>query len=556
MQISELNVKKEIIQGLLDMGFDKLTPIQEEVIMPIIEGKDVIGQAHTGTGKTAAFTIPILNNLDIDLKKPQVLILCPTRELAVQVKKEVKTISAHMDVRSTSIYGGSSIMDQIKKIRKGSQILVGTPGRVIDLIKRNVIKFDDIKTVIIDEADEMLKMGFREDIELILSYANKDIQTLLFSATIPKTVLLLKDKYQKNPIFFKTVSKEMTSDTISQSYYIVKHSNKIDALTRILDIYTPKLALVFCNTKRKVDEVTDEMIAKGYNCDKIHGDIKQSTRLDVLNKFNNGVITILVATDVAARGLDIKEVEAVINYDVPDKEDYYVHRIGRTGRAGNQGASFTLTSLKELDRIKSIERFTKKEIRKRSVPSAERVLEVKKEKIVKDILDTIDNVDVSDMRLIAEMLFATDKDPKDIVTALLQINYSFKKSTDTSDLNEIVPVRLKSTPRSSNKYDRFDRNDKSGKNFKSDKSYSSDKSDFDRYYINAGKKDNVQPRDILGAVAGECNISGDDIYKIDVYETFSFFNVASSERKKVLDNMKDVMLKGRNVKAELTRKRK
>ena len=533
MQIRELEVKEEIIKGLEAMAFTELTAIQENAITPILEGKDVIGQAHTGTGKTAAFAIPVLNNLDIENNRPQCLILCPTRELAVQVKREIKSISRYMEISSVSVYGGAPIVDQIKKIKRGCHIIVGTPGRTIDLIKRKVIKFDHIKTIILDEADEMLKMGFKEDIDIILQNASDEIQTLLFSATIPKNVLLLKGKYQKDPVFIKTVSNEVTSDTIKQNYYLVKHANKVDALARIIDIYSPKLTLVFCNTKRKVDEVTEQMINKGYNCDKIHGDIKQSIRLDVLNKFNNGVINILIATDVAARGLDIKHVEAVVNFDVPDKEDYYVHRIGRTGRAGSQGYSFTLTSSKELDRIANIEKYTKKIINKRNIPTAEKVVEIRKEKIVNEILENIVHSDLKDMRDMANQLYNSEYDSVDVIAALLKMNYSFAMKDNNIDLNEKVMKRVKKSTRQS-----------------------TDTGSFDRFYIGVGKKDKAKPSDILGAITGECGIPGDHVAKIDIYETFSFFDVLSMHRKKILANMKNVTIKNRTTSAELTRKRK
>ena len=533
MLIRELQVKDEILKGLESMGFTEFTPIQEQVIRPIVEGKDVIGQAHTGTGKTAAFTIPILNNLDLDVYQPQCLILCPTRELAVQVKKEIKNISQHMPVVSASVYGGAPIVDQIKKIKKGVHIIVGTPGRTIDLIRRKVIRFESLKTIILDEADEMLKMGFKEDIDTILENIPGDVQTLLFSATIPKNVLHLKNKYQNNPVFIKTISDEVTSDTIQQSYYMVKHTNKVDALARIIDIYAPKLTLVFCNTKRKVDEVTEAMIEKGYNCDKIHGDIKQSTRMDVLNKFNNGVISILVATDVAARGLDIKDVEAVVNYDVPEKEDYYVHRIGRTGRAGSKGYSFTLTSARELERIESIERFTKKAISKRNIPTAEKVQEVRKEKLAGEIIAMINAEDLSEQMTMAESLLSQGMDPNQVIAALIKMNYSFKMTGEMSDLNEKVIKRNKKPGTTRN-----------------------EKENVDRFYIAVGKKDKAKAKDILGAVTGECGISGDQVAKIDLYETYTFFDVLAGHRKTVLNNMKNIRIKGRVVSAELTRKRK
>lgn len=541
MLIQELQVKKELIKGLEDMGFERLTPIQIEVMGPISEGKDVIGQAHTGTGKTAAFAIPVVNNIDTSINKPQCLVLCPTRELAVQVKKEIKNITAHMNIRSTAVYGGAPVVDQIKKIRRGSHIIVGTPGRTIDLIKRKVISFSNIKTVILDEADEMLKMGFREDIETILESANEDIQMLFFSATIPREVRNLKNKYQNDPIFIKTVTDEVTSSTINQSYYIVKHSKKVEALERILSIYSPKLALVFCNTKRMVDEVAGQMMEKGYNCDKIHGDIKQTTRMDVLSKFNNGVIDVLIATDVAARGLDIKNVEAVINYDVPEKEDYYVHRVGRTGRAGKQGYSFTLSSYRDLERIKSIERYTKKEIRKRNIPTAERVLDVKKEKLVNTVLDYINNEDLTEVDGLLGMFNEAEINMEDAVKALIMMNNNFKAAAYEEDLND--EFRKKSS-------------NSKGKGKGKGKRKQSNPDDYDRYYIQVGKKDKARESDILGAVAGECKISSAEVGKIDIYETFSFFNVVTAERKNILDKMKNVKIKGRSVSAELTRKRK
>jgi ATP-dependent RNA helicase DeaD len=541
MLIQELKVKKELIKGLEDMGFERLTPIQIEVMGPISEGKDVIGQAHTGTGKTAAFAIPVANNIDTSINKPQCLVLCPTRELAVQVKKEIKNITAHMNIRSTAVYGGAPVVDQIKKIRRGSHIIVGTPGRTIDLIKRKVISFSNIKTVILDEADEMLKMGFREDIETILESANEDIQMLFFSATIPREVRNLKNKFQKDPIFIKTITDEVTSSTINQSYYIVKHSKKVEALERILSIYSPKLALVFCNTKRMVDDVAAQMMEKGYNCDKIHGDIKQTTRMDVLSKFNNGVINVLIATDVAARGLDIKNVEAVINYDVPEKEDYYVHRVGRTGRAGKQGYSFTLSSYRDLEKIQSIQRYTKKEIRKRNIPTAERVLDVKKEKLVNTVLDYINTEDLTEVDGLLGMLNEAEINMEDAVKALIMMNNNFKAAAYEEDLND--EFRKKSS-------------NSKGKGKGKGNRKQSNPDDYDRYYIQVGKKDKARESDILGAVAGECKLSSAEVGKIDIYETFSFFNVVKAERKTILAKMKNVKIKGRSVSAELTKKRK
>jgi ATP-dependent RNA helicase DeaD len=399
MKIENVVLNDNIQRALDDMGFEESTQIQQEAIPLIMEGKDVVGQSNTGTGKTAAYAIPILEKIDKELKMPQALILLPTRELAVQVANEVRKIGKYMEgIRAVTVYGGADIREQINKLKGGAQIIVGTPGRIIDLIGRHVIKLSELRIAVLDEADEMLKMGFREDIELILSKIDHPVQSLLFSATIPDDIKKIIKKYLNSPVYVKVLREGITAKEVKQSYFLVKHSDKVEALSRLIDTYTPKLTLVFCNTKKAVDELYNKLIDRGYNCDKIHGDIKQSQRLDTLNKFNNGLIDILIATDVAARGLDIKEVDLVINYEVPSKEDYYVHRIGRTGRAGREGASFTLVSAKELRKIEDIEKYTKKSIRKRTIPTVDRVNEVKQDKFIRDIVNVIESGDLGENR--------------------------------------------------------------------------------------------------------------------------------------------------------------
>ena len=395
MKIENVVLNDNIQRALDDMGFEESTQIQQEAIPLILEGKDIVGQSNTGTGKTAAYAIPILEKTDKELKMPQAMVVLPTRELAVQVANEIRKIGKYMDgIKTVTVYGGADIKDQINKLKGGAQIIVGTPGRIIDLLDRRVIKLEELRIAVLDEADEMLKMGFREDIELILSKIGHPVQSLLFSATIPDDMKKIIKKFLNSPVSIKVLREGITAKEVKQSYFLVKHSDKVEALARLIDTYTPKLTLVFCNTKRAVDELYDQLIDKGYNCDKIHGDIKQSQRLDTLNKFNNGLIEILIATDVAARGLDIREVELVINYEVPSKEDYYVHRIGRTGRAGREGASFTLASAKELRKIEDIEKYTKKSIRKRTIPTVDRVNEVKQDKFIRGIVGAIEGGDL------------------------------------------------------------------------------------------------------------------------------------------------------------------
>lgn len=535
MKIENVNLNENIQKALDEMGFESCTQIQQEAIPVILEGKDIIGQSNTGTGKTAAFGIPILEKIDKDLRLPQAIVLLPTRELAVQVANEFRKIGKYMEgIKTVSVYGGADIRDQINKLKNGAQIIVGTPGRIIDLIDRNVIKLSELKVSVLDEADEMLKMGFREDIELILDKVNHTTQTLLFSATIPDGISKIIKKFQKNPVIIKTMREGITAKEVKQSYFLVKHTDKVEALTRIIDTYTPKLTLIFCNTKKSVDDLYDQLIEKGYNCDKIHGDIKQTQRLDTLNKFNNGVIDVLIATDVAARGLDIKEVEAVINYEVPGKEDYYVHRIGRTGRAGREGSSFTLASGKEIKKIENIERYTKKQIRKRSVPTVDKVNEVKQDKFIRNIVDIIEKDGVGENRVLAGKLMEKGYDAETLIAAMIKKLVKFDSSADR-DLNDTVPERKK---------------------FTRTKGSSRDIGNSVRFHVNLGKKQGIRPGDILGAIAGECDIPGSDIGAIEILENYSFFNASSNHTDAILGRMEGSQIKGKDVVVEISKEKK
>ncbi len=532
MKIENVILNENIQRALDDMGFEESTQIQQEAIPVILEGKDIVGQSNTGTGKTAAFMIPVLEKIDKETRMPQALVLLPTRELAVQVANETRKIAKYMEgVKTVTVYGGADIKEQINKLKSGAQIIVGTPGRVIDLIDRHVIKLSELKIAVLDEADEMLKMGFREDIELILSKIDHPVQSLLFSATIPDDMKKIIKKFLNDPVSVKVLREGITAKEVKQSYFLVKHSDKVEALARLIDTYTPKLTLVFCNTKRAVDELYDQLIEKGYNCDKIHGDIKQSQRLDTLNKFNNGLIEILIATDVAARGLDIKEVEVVINYEVPAKEDYYVHRIGRTGRAGKEGASFTLASAKEMKKIENIEKYTKKAIRKRTIPTVDKVNEVKQDKFIRGIISVIESGDLGENRELAGRLMDKGHDAETIIAAMIKKLVKLDLSEER-DLNEIIPERKKSQ-RGEGKL-----------------------KDTERFHINLGKKQGIRPGDILGAVAGECDIPGYDIGEIEILDNFSFFTAAKEHKHRILDRMNNSQIKGMDVVIELSKEKK
>ncbi len=412
-----------ILHAITDMGFKELTPIQIKSIPAQVKGRDLIGQAKTGTGKTAAFGIPLLQKINPEVRKLQSVILVPTRELAIQVSEELKKIAKYMEgIRILPVYGGADIREQIIKLKKGVQIVVGTPGRIMDHMRRGTIKFDAVGTVIMDEADEMLDMGFLEDMETILSELPKERQTLLFSATMSEAVMKIAGRFQKDPLIIKVGSKELTVPEISQFYYEMRPQAKAEAMCRLIDVYDLKRSIAFCNTKKRVDELVAELQGRGYFAEGIHGDLKQIQRDRVMDSFRNGTIQILVATDVAARGIDVDDVEAVFNYDIPLDEEYYVHRIGRTGRAGHTGYAFNFVVGREIYRLKDIQRYCRTRISAQTVPSFKEVREKRAGKIMDQAGEIIDNKDIKDMLpLIREMIDKEHYSGTDIAAALLKM---------------------------------------------------------------------------------------------------------------------------------------
>ena len=404
LRYEDADIDERILRAVKELGYEVMTPIQAQAIPVMLEGKDVIGQAQTGTGKTAAFGIPIIQNADPEDGHLQAIILCPTRELAIQAAEEIRKYSKYIPgVKVLPVYGGQDISKQIRSLKGNVQIVVGTPGRVMDHMRRHTLKLDHLRTIILDEADEMLDMGFREDIETILKEIPEEHQTGLFSATMPKPILDITQSYQKeDAIFLKMPAKELTIPLVKQYYYEVAHKNKAEVVARLLDYYNPKRTLIFCNTKRMVDELSEELTGRGYFAEGLHGDLSQAQRDRVMAGFRNGQVEILIATDVAARGIDVDDVEAVFNYDIPQDIEYYVHRIGRTGRAGKKGRSFTLVVGREVYKIRDIERICKTHVEARSVPSAADIKSSKSEKILNKILDIYTNNDITDMTKIIE----------------------------------------------------------------------------------------------------------------------------------------------------------
>ncbi|MDO5382684.1 MAG: DEAD/DEAH box helicase [Eubacteriales bacterium] len=522
MRFDEFNIDDRILRAVEDMGFEEPTPIQIQSIPVVCNGDDMVGQAQTGTGKTASYAIPMLMKVNPQIKKPQAIVLCPTRELAVQVADEIRKLAKYMsDIKVLPVYGGQEIVRQIKSLKTGVQIIVGTPGRVMDHMRRKTVKFDSISTVVLDEADEMLDMGFRDDIETILTDTPDDRQTVMFSATMPKEIMEIAGKYQKNAKVIKVVRKELTVENIQQYYYEVRPKNKTEVLCRLIDIYNPRLSVVFCNTKRQVDELISELKGRGYFADGIHGDMKQQQRDRVMDDFRSGKIDILIATDVAARGIDVSDVDMVFNYDLPQDEEYYVHRIGRTGRAGRDGMALSFISGREVYKLKEIERYCKTKILAKPVPSLDDVKSTKLDNIFEKVRNTINEGGLSDMlNLVEEHVNEEDYTSMDMAAALLKmiIGDTLEKEDEVEDIH-------------------FD--------------MENDDRHMVRLFINVGKKDKIKPSNILGAIAGESGMPGKLVGSIDMMDNYTFVDVPAIHAERVLRAMNDnVQIKGRKVSVE------
>ena len=424
IRFEDLELDAKIMRAITDMGFEAASPIQGQAIPLELQGLDIIGQAQTGTGKTAAFGIPLLQKIDPKNKKPQAIILCPTRELAIQVSEEIRRLAKYMHgVKVLPIYGGQEIGRQIRSLKDGVQVIIGTPGRVMDHMRRKTVKMDQIHTVVLDEADEMLNMGFLEDMETILSALPEERQTLMFSATMPQAIQRIAANFQKDPQIVRVVKKELTVPKVTQYYYEVKPRNKVEVMCRLLDLYSPKLSVAFCNTKKQVDELVQALQGRGYFAEGLHGDLKQEQRDRVMSSFRNGATEILVATDVAARGIDVDDVEAVFNYDIPQDDEYYVHRIGRTGRAGREGRAFSLAVGSEVYKLRDIQRFCKTKIVPQPIPSLDDVTAIKAEKILDDVQQHIgEDSDLERMTdIIEKRLLAEDYTSLELAAAFLKM---------------------------------------------------------------------------------------------------------------------------------------
>lgn len=562
VRFEDLNLSDVILRAVTDMGFEAASPIQAQAIPAQLEGRDMIGQAQTGTGKTAAFGIPLLQKIDPENKKLQAIVLLPTRELAIQVAEEIRRLAKFMHgIKVLPVYGGQDIVRQIRSLKDGVQVVIGTPGRVMDHMRRKTIRVDHVHTAVLDEADEMLNMGFLEDMETILSQLPETRQTVMFSATMPPAIADIARKFLQDPVMVRVVKKELTVPKVTQYYYEVKPKNKVEVLCRLLDLYSPKLSVVFCNTKKGVDELVLALQGRGYFAEGLHGDLKQEQRDRVMNGFRNGRTEVLVATDVAARGIDVDDVEAVFNYDIPQDDEYYVHRIGRTGRAGREGKAFSLVVGKEVYKLRDIQRYCKTKIIPQAIPSLDDITDIKVEKTMDQVRDMLENSDLSQMvNIIEQKLIEEDYTALDLAAALLKMNMG----EDNEDIiDNFEPARslddLDRYSRSGRRYGR-DGNGRDGsfRNSRSRRRGAVDRAavdyvvgdDMARLFVNIGRNQNVNPGDILGAIAGESGIPGRVVGSIDMYDGYTFVEVPRRYSDQVLKAMENAKIKGKKVRIE------
>ena len=527
MLFSEINLKKEIQKAIIDLGFTEPTPIQKETIPFLIEKEqDLIALAQTGTGKTAAFGLPIIEKVDVTKNLPQAIILCPTRELCLQITKDFESFSKYVkDLKITAVYGGANIQSQIRSLSSGSQIIVGTPGRVIDLIKRKKLLLKHIESVVLDEADEMLNMGFKDDLDTILAETPEEKQTLLFSATMPKEVMRISQNYMFSPKKIEVAKRNEGAKNVEHHYYLVNAKDKYKALRRICDVNTDIYGIVFCRTRRETKDIANKLMQDGYNADALHGELSQAQRDHVMNRFRKKNIQILVATDVAARGLDIDNLSHVINYNLPDDNEIYIHRSGRTGRAGNKGISIIIAHSRETRKIGFIEKMLKKEIKYQKVPSGEEICEIQLLNMVDKVVNTeVGNQIEKYLPVVEEKFSHLEKEDliKQFISAEFNRFLSFYKNANNINLKE---QKNKDRSRDSRK--------------RNSKGHSED--GFTRFFINIGRSSNLQTHNLIGMINEFTKNRNIAIGKIDIFKNFSFFEVEENHENLVLKsfNRKD-----------------
>lgn len=573
IQFNEMGLRPEILQAIANLGFETPTPIQEKVIPFLLETRqDLVGLAQTGTGKTAAFGLPIIQQIDYSDRQTQALILSPTRELCIQISKDLVNYSKKMDnLNVVSVYGGADIKKQIDGLEKGAHVVVGTPGRTLDLIKRRKLKIGNIKWLVLDEADEMLSMGFKEELDAILENIKSDKQTLLFSATMPKEIVQIAENYMVNPFEISVGRKNTGAESVEHHFYIVHAKDRFQALKRIADINPNIYGIIFCRTRMGTKEVAEKLMQDGYNADALHGDLSQAQRDFVMDRFRRRHLQMLVATDVAARGLDVNNLSHVIHYDLPDDPEIYIHRSGRTGRAGKTGISISIIHLKEKGKLKLVEKKAGKSFEQKNVPTGREICE----KQLFNLIDKVENIDVDEAQIDQFMPVIYKKlewlDREELINHFVSVEFNrfLQYYKNTPDLNVVSEYQGKQKSRLKEGDWERSRERRKPKEFKSDKGTGLKERDFSdnrersnrknknipysRFFINMGKNDHISKREILDLINRFVPVRNVEIGDIEVQRNFSFFEVDQKFQKDVLTGFKNVVFKGTQVTVDLAR---
>jgi len=543
MTFEELGLKSEVLKSLEELGFSTPTPIQQEAIPHLLgEESDFVGLAQTGTGKTAAFGLPLVNRIDTTMKIPQGLIICPTRELCLQIAKDLEQFSKHLKVNVVAVYGGTDIRNQMKDIKRGANVIVATPGRLCDLIKRKAIQLDQIETVVLDEADEMLNMGFKEDIDAILDQTPSYKNVWLFSATMPKEVASIAKNYMENPLEVSIGHKNQTNENIDHIYFMVKERDRYRALKRLIDFNPNIYGVVFCRTRRETADVAEKLGKEGYNAEPLHGDLSQAQRDRVMDRFRSRSLQLLVATDVAARGIDVDDITHVINYNLPDEIENYTHRSGRTARAGKKGESLVLVNTRELNKIRLIEKKIRTEFLAGAIPDAKEICEIQLMKLIDSVVSTdVREDDIEGfMPLIMSEFESLSKEEvvKRFVSA--EFNRFIDYYERAGDLNATPDSR---------------REEKFGRGKGRDKGRGRDRNDENktRFFVNLGKKDGLNPGGLLRVACDSTGLKSSSFGRIDILSSYSFFEVDNELAEKILNDVNGADYEGHTMNVEITK---
>ncbi|WP_287158434.1 DEAD/DEAH box helicase [Chloroflexus sp.] len=539
---AELGLSDALVSTLSGLGYDEPTPIQAQAIPLLLAGRDVIAQAQTGTGKTAAFALPMIERVT-DALVVQALVLAPTRELAVQVAEAIHRYGRHRSLRVLPIYGGQPIERQLRGLAQGTQVVVGTPGRVLDHLKRGSLRFDHLRMVVLDEADEMLDMGFAEELEAILQLTPTERQTALFSATLPPAVQNLTLRYTRQPVRVSIAAEQLTTPRIRQTYYEVLARDKLDALCRVLDAEMPQLAIVFCRTRQEADDIGERLQGRGYAAESLHGDLSQAARDRVMRRFREGQLDVLVATDVAARGLDIAEVSHVINYDVPTDPESYVHRIGRTGRAGREGVAITFITPRERRMLQIIERVTRTRIERCQMPTLADVAARRRSALVDQLRAAMADPALAGYTTLVDELAGTS-DLRTVAAAALKLLLNEDQTEQVDTITRLDP------PAERPQRERSERSARSPRTKADARSERAERT-MVRLQINLGRNDQIRPADIVGAIANESGLPGRSIGEIEIRARTSVVEVPRRAAQQVLQALNRTTLRGQRVRAVL-----